>query len=102
MSDSTQQPTEQPVQQLARERAAEPAVAFLRRHGAVILVALLFLGCVLHDRPALREAIGALATAASPGIALMALTLLRPGNRPPHPRVPPSRVVGDGPGVTCR
>ncbi|MCX5232960.1 hypothetical protein [Streptomyces sp. NBC_00233] len=32
MSDSTQQP------------AAEPAVTFLRRHGAVITLALLFLG----------------------------------------------------------
>ncbi len=71
MFDSTQQPTEQsvvqPVQQPAPERAAEPDVAFLRRHGAVILLALLFLGYVLHDLPALRETIGALASAVSPG-----------------------------------
>ncbi|WP_030556963.1 hypothetical protein [Streptomyces exfoliatus] len=77
MSDSTQQPAEQSVQLPAPERAAEPAVTFLRRHGAVILLALLFLGCVLHERPALRETIDALAAVAASGTALMALTLVR-------------------------
>ncbi|MET9725504.1 hypothetical protein [Streptomyces zaomyceticus] len=86
MSDSTQQPAEQsavePVQPSvpeppAPEPAAEPAVTFLHRHGAVIALALLFLGYVLHDRPALRETIGALATAAASGVALMAVTLVR-------------------------
>ncbi|MFE9137638.1 hypothetical protein [Streptomyces sp. NPDC007355] len=84
MFDSTQPSAEQSVAQPvqppaseppAPERAAEPAVAFLRRHGGVILLALLLLGYVLHDRPALRETIGA--PIASPGIALTALTLLR-------------------------
>ncbi|WP_331725371.1 hypothetical protein [Streptomyces zaomyceticus] len=90
MSDSTQQPADQsaaepvqasapepPVQQPAPEPAAEPAVTFLRRHGVVITLALLFLGYVLHDRPVLRETIGVLATAAASGIALMAVTLVR-------------------------
>ncbi|WP_336324034.1 hypothetical protein [Streptomyces lavendofoliae] len=90
MSDSTQQPAEQsavepvqppapepPVQQPAPERAAEPTVTFLRRHGAVILLALLFLGYVLHERPVLRETIGVLAAVAASGIALMAVVLVR-------------------------
>ncbi|MFD3537032.1 hypothetical protein [Streptomyces sp. NPDC058664] len=97
MSDSTQQPAEQPVQPPAPEppvqqSAPEPAVTFLRRHGAVITLALLFLGYVLHDRPALRKTIGALATAAAPGTALMALTLVRP---------PVTRSTGPQPGRTA-
>ncbi|MEV4942816.1 hypothetical protein [Streptomyces zaomyceticus] len=57
MSDSTQQPADQsaaepvqpsalepPVQSPAPKPTAEPAVTFLRRHGAVITLALLFLG----------------------------------------------------------
>ncbi|MFI6423383.1 hypothetical protein ACIBG6_39160 [Streptomyces sp. NPDC050842] len=52
-------------------------MTLLRRHGAVITLALLFLGYVLHGRPALRETIGVLAAVAASGIALMTLTLLR-------------------------
>ncbi|OKJ52539.1 hypothetical protein [Streptomyces sp. CB02261] len=76
-------------------------MAFPRRHEGVIVLGLLFLGYVLHDRPALRETIGASSPTAASGIALMALTLppppvtrstaLAPGT---HDGAPGARATG--------